>query len=53
MNKNIYSFTVTTIDGKQKSLADYKGKAILIVNVASYCCQQRFKSDPFSSKNNV
>ncbi len=37
MNKNIYSFTVTTIDGKQKSLADYKGKAILIVNVASYC----------------
>ena len=34
---NIYNFTVTTIDGKQKSLADYRGKPLLIVNVASYC----------------
>lgn len=37
MYNNIYNFTVTTIDGKQKSLADYKGKVLLIVNVASYC----------------
>lgn len=37
MDKNIHSFTVQTIDGEQKSLADYKGKALLIVNTASKC----------------
>ncbi|MGB4497630.1 MAG: glutathione peroxidase [Methylococcaceae bacterium] len=37
MQNNIYNFTVTTIDGKQKSLAEYRGKVLLIVNVASYC----------------
>lgn len=37
MKNNIYHFTVTTIDGKQKSLEDYKGSVLLIVNVASYC----------------
>jgi glutathione peroxidase len=35
--KNIYNFTVQTIDGKTKSLSDYKGKVLLIVNSASYC----------------
>ena len=35
--KEIYSFTVTTIDGQPKSLNDYKGKALLIVNTASRC----------------
>ena len=35
--KNIYGFTVTTIDGKEVSLSDYRGKVLLIVNVASYC----------------
>ena len=35
--KGIYDFTVTTIDGEQKSLADFKGKALLIVNTASRC----------------
>jgi glutathione peroxidase len=35
--KNIYNFTVTTIDGNQKSLSYYKGKTLLIVNAASYC----------------
>ena len=34
---NIYGFTVQTIDGHQKSLSDYKGKVLLIVNSASYC----------------
>lgn len=34
---NIYEFSVKTIDGKDKTLADYKGKALLIVNVASKC----------------
>jgi glutathione peroxidase len=30
-------FTVKTIDGKDQNLADYKGKVVLIVNVASKC----------------
>ena len=34
---NIYAFKVKTIDGEEKVLADYKGKALLIVNVASKC----------------
>ncbi len=34
---SIYDFTVKTIDGKEKSLSDYKGKVVLIVNVASEC----------------
>jgi glutathione peroxidase len=33
----LYSFTMKTIDGKDKPLSDYKGKVILIVNVASKC----------------
>ena len=34
---DIYSFQIKTIDGKETTLADYKGKALLIVNVASQC----------------
>jgi glutathione peroxidase len=30
-------FTVKTIDGKDQKLADYKGKVVMIVNVASKC----------------
>ena len=37
MDKSVHDLTVETIDGKQKSLADYKGKALLIVNTASKC----------------
>ena len=33
----IYGFKMKTIDGAEKSLADYKGKTLLIVNVASRC----------------
>jgi len=33
----LHDFTQTTIDGKEKSLADFKGQATLIVNVASKC----------------
>jgi glutathione peroxidase len=33
----IYAFTLNSIDGKPAPLADYKGKVILIVNVASQC----------------
>jgi glutathione peroxidase len=35
--KSIYDFTMKTIDGKEKSLADYKGDVLLVVNVASLC----------------
>jgi glutathione peroxidase len=34
---SIYDIKVTDIDGKQVSLNDYKGKVLLIVNVASKC----------------
>ena len=33
----IYAFTLNSIDGKPAPLADYKGKVVLIVNVASQC----------------
>src|SRR4051812_16500185 len=35
--KCIYDFEVTTIDGDQQSLAEYRGNVLLIVNVASQC----------------
>ena len=35
--ESIYDFTVKDINGKEVSLADYKGKVLLIVNVASKC----------------
>ena len=37
MEKTIYSFTMTDIQGKQVSLEEFKGKVVLIVNVASEC----------------
>ena len=37
MDQNVHAFTVKTIDGKDQSLADYRGKALLIVNTASRC----------------
>jgi glutathione peroxidase len=37
MNNTIYGFTVKDIDGNEASLSSYKGKVLLIVNVASYC----------------
>ena len=33
----VYDFKATTIDGDEQALAAYKGKAMLIVNVASKC----------------
>lgn len=35
--QNIYDFNLKTIDGKETTLAPYKGKVMLIVNVASKC----------------
>ena len=37
MSKTIYEIEQKTIDGKAVSLAEYKGKVMLIVNVASEC----------------
>lgn len=34
---SVYDFSAKTIDGTEKSLADYKGKVLLIVNTASAC----------------
>ncbi|MCS6905417.1 MAG: glutathione peroxidase [Bacteroidia bacterium] len=34
---NIYDFTMLTIDGKPQALSEYKGKVLLLVNVASKC----------------
>src|ERR1700683_1495540 len=33
----IYTFTLNSIDGRPAPLADYKGKVVLVVNVASQC----------------
>lgn len=33
----IYGLSVTTIDGEERSLADFRGEALLIVNTASEC----------------
>jgi len=34
---SIHDFEVTTIAGKSQKLADYRGKTLLVVNVASKC----------------
>jgi len=34
---NFYDFTLNSIDGKASPLAEYKGKVVMIVNVASKC----------------
>ena len=34
---SIYDFTARDIDGKERSLSEFRGKLLLIVNVASQC----------------
>lgn len=34
---SFYDIDITTIDGRQQTLADYRGRVLLIVNVASQC----------------
>lgn len=36
-SKTVYDFSVKDITGKDISLSDYKGKTLLVVNVASKC----------------
>lgn len=35
--KDVYDFKMTSIDGKEIDFSQYKGKSLLIVNVASKC----------------
>ncbi|MEJ5169988.1 MAG: glutathione peroxidase [Fimbriimonadales bacterium] len=35
--KNVYAFKAKDIDGKERSLAEFRGKVLLIVNTASFC----------------
>jgi len=37
LKNNIYDLSIKTMDGQEKRLSDYKGKVLLIVNVASKC----------------
>ncbi len=39
MAKNIYDFEVKGLDGKPVKLSNYKGKVLLLVNIASRCRQ--------------
>ncbi|SES97681.1 glutathione peroxidase [Oceanobacillus limi] len=34
---SVYDYSATTMNGEEKSLADYKGKVLLVVNTASEC----------------
>jgi glutathione peroxidase len=34
---SIYDFTARDIDGRERSLSEFRGKLLLIVNVASHC----------------
>ncbi len=34
---NILNYTMKRLDGKEQALADYSGKVLLLVNVASFC----------------
>ena len=34
---SVYDYKINTLEGKPSSLADYKGKVVLLVNVASKC----------------
>lgn len=34
---NVYDFSAKTMDGEEVSLADYKGKVLLVVNTATEC----------------
>lgn len=37
MAASIYDFTVKAVDGSEKSLADYRGEVLLVVNTATHC----------------
>ena len=36
-SNTVYDFTARTIEGGERTLSDYRGKVLLVVNVASEC----------------
>ena len=34
---DVLNFTMKRIDGREQALTDYRGKVLLVVNVASFC----------------
>lgn len=43
--KSVYDFTLKNIDGKEVKMKDFKGKVLLLVNVASRCGYTRQYTD--------
>ncbi|MGE4233522.1 MAG: glutathione peroxidase [Bacteriovoracia bacterium] len=37
MKQSVYDFSIKTIDGQEVSLSEFRGKVLLVVNVASKC----------------
>jgi len=37
MSENVYQFNFNQLDGQEVSMSEFKGKAILVVNTASFC----------------
>jgi glutathione peroxidase len=37
VDKTLFDFTMTTIDGQERPLREYEGKVVMVVNVASKC----------------
>ena len=37
MNEEFYQFKINQLNGKEITISDFKGKAVLIVNTASKC----------------
>ena len=37
-SQSFYQLSIQSIENKEIKMSDFKGKYILIVNVASYCC---------------
>jgi len=38
VSKSVYDFTLNSIDGQPSPLSSFKGKVVMLVNVASKCC---------------
>ncbi|KAI6221958.1 Glutathione peroxidase [Aphelenchoides fujianensis] len=52
-NISIHDFSVETLDGESTDLSKYKGKVVLVINVATFCAytQQYTDFNPLIEKN--